>query len=99
MGESDEVINKKVINAIAHGIRPILCVGETLAHREAGQTIDILTAQLDTNLAGVDSTMVDVAYEPLRSIGTGKIPTNDEIAQVHAFIRSKTSPVSRILYG
>jgi triosephosphate isomerase len=109
-GETDEFINKKVLAALKNGLRPILCVGETLAEREGGATLKIVQAQLERGLEGVSkeqATSVIVAYEPVWAIGTGKVATSEQAQEVHAFIRSLLTklfgePVSqrvRILYG
>ena len=99
MGETDDVVAKKVKNALAHGIRPILCVGENLDQRKAGNAIAIIKNQMAIALEGVDANEVDVAYEPLRSIGTGVIPTLDEIKEIHDLLRTLSSGASRLLYG
>ncbi len=75
-GETDDLVNRKVRAALAHGLRPILCVGETLAENEAGQTQAVVARQLRAGLAGVaDVTRVVLAYEPVWAIGTGRPAT------------------------
>lgn len=89
-GESDELINKKVKAAIASSLKPILCVGETLAERESGKTIDVVATQTKGGLAGLseaDAAKVVVAYEPVWAIGTGKTATPEMAQEVHAEIR------------
>lgn len=109
-GESDEFINAKVAAVLAEGLQPILCIGETLAEREAGQMYEVLTRQLKQGLAGVElATMeqVIIAYEPVWAIGTGVTASNEQAAEAHAFIRGllqglydeETAKATRILYG
>ena len=106
-GESDALVSAKVEAALAAGLEPIVCVGETLAQRDAGQAEAVVTAMargsLPDALAGQDFA---VAYEPVWAIGTGRTPTTADIAQIHAALRAvlverfgehgKTVP---ILYG
>ncbi len=109
-GEDDAFINKKVIAALKNQLRPILCVGETLAEREAGSTLKVVQTQLEAGLEGVSkdlATSVVIAYEPVWAIGTGKVATTEQAQEVHAFIRSlltklfgdQVSQKVRILYG
>lgn len=91
-GESDEMVAKKYIAAQAAGLTPILCVGESLAEREAGVTEAVVARQLDAVIqaAGVGSlAKAVVAYEPVWAIGTGKTATPEQAQAVHAFIRGK----------
>ena len=107
-GETDEIVQRKGRAAVTAGIRPIVCVGESLREREAGTTFDVLEAQVKGGLRGLsgDSGMV-VAYEPVWAIGTGRTATPGQAQEVHAFIRklveSLWSPAAaaatRILYG
>lgn len=108
--ETDEFINRKVVAALAHQLRPILCVGETLAERESGSTLAVVQRQLEGALAGVKPdqiTTVIVAYEPVWAIGTGKVATTAQAQEVHAFIRELLGKLFtpalaqkvRILYG
>jgi triosephosphate isomerase len=90
IGETDELINKKVTAAIAGGLLPILCVGELLSEREAGQTNDVVTRQLKEGLAGLSAdkvSAVTIAYEPVWAIGTGKTATPQQAQEVHELIR------------
>jgi triosephosphate isomerase len=91
-GETDEQSARKVKAALAAGVTPLLCVGETLAEREAGRTEDAVTRQLEPVIALVpeaaERTKVVVAYEPVWAIGTGKNATPRDAAEVHRFIRS-----------
>jgi triosephosphate isomerase len=99
-GETDTMIAEKVSAAIAHGIRPILCIGETLEEKESGQTKSILRNQLSLIIGHIPMERIDIAYEPLWAIGTGLTPTTDEIADIHAYISDLIqSPTTRIIYG
>jgi len=108
--ETDSFINQKVIAALKAQLKPILCVGETLAEREAGSTLKVVQTQLEAALEGVSkdlATSVVIAYEPVWAIGTGKVATTEQAQEVHAFIRglltkifgSATAGRMRILYG
>jgi triosephosphate isomerase (TIM) len=88
--ETDELINRKLLLALEHGLEPILCVGETLAEREAGKLEAVVGAQLREGLKGVfkeELAKVVVAYEPVWAIGTGKTATPEDADAVHAYIR------------
>lgn len=90
--ESSELVARKFVAAVHAGLVPVLCVGETLEQREAGQTEQVIAAQLAPvlELAGVDAFAgAVVAYEPVWAIGTGRTPTNDQIAEVHALMRDR----------
>jgi triosephosphate isomerase (TIM) len=89
-GETNEGVNKRAKAALASGIRPIVCVGETLAQREAGQTEVVVRDHVASGLAGfTKDAMLDtvIAYEPVWAIGTGKTATPAQAQEVHAFIR------------
>jgi triosephosphate isomerase len=99
-GETDAVVWAKAITAIAHGLTPIICVGETLAQREAGEAEAVVRAQLAGSLPdGFAEAGGIVAYEPVWAIGTGKTPTEADIAAIHAALRQATSATTRLLYG
>jgi triosephosphate isomerase len=109
-GETDELVNRKVLAALKNQLRPILCVGESLAEREAGSTLKVIQAQTERALEGVSREMaasVVVAYEPVWAIGTGKVATAEQAQEVHGFIRGlltklqgePTAQRVRILYG
>ena len=89
-GESDALVRAKTEAAWAAGLIAIVCVGETLDEREMGQTLDVVGAQVaDSVPDGASADTLVIAYEPVWAIGTGKVPTLDEIAEVHAFIRTR----------
>ncbi|MHC4772708.1 MAG: triose-phosphate isomerase [Planctomycetota bacterium] len=90
MGETDELINKKVSAAIVSGLLPILCVGELLEERQGGTTNEVVAAQVKNGLAGIDTESVQavtIAYEPVWAIGTGLTATPEQAQEVHAMIR------------
>ena len=108
--ETDEGVAKKTKAALAAGLLPISCVGETLAEREAGRTMEVVGRQTGAILDAVsaeEAKRVVIAYEPVWAIGTGKVATPEQAQEVHAFIRSRIAakhgkPVAdrlRILYG
>ena len=89
-GETDEGVNKRTLAAIANGITPIVCVGETLEERENGETEAVLSRQLTDGLKGIeDITKVVIAYEPVWAIGTGKTATDEQAQETIKFIRKK----------
>lgn len=91
LGETDEVVAKKVTAALQAGLNPLLCVGEILAERDAGQVEEVLGRQLREALAGCspeDLSRVVIAYEPVWAIGTGRTATAAQAQEAHAFIRS-----------
>lgn len=91
-GESDELINRKAKKALAGGLRPILCVGETLEQREQGITSRVVGAQVRGVLAGLtaaDMASVVLAYEPVWAIGTGRTATPEQAQEVHQGIRAQ----------
>jgi len=109
-GEDDQLINQKVLSALKTELRPVLCVGESLEEREAGDTLKVVQAQLEAGLGGVSTEQaasVILAYEPVWAIGTGKVATSDQAQEVHAYIRELLTKLFgetvaqkvRILYG
>ena len=106
-GEDDAMVAAKAQRALAHGITPIVCVGETLAEREGGKTDEVVKRQLAAviHVNGHCISEIVVAYEPVWAIGTGKTATTEEAQQVHAVLRAQlkaaTSHAGRmsILYG
>jgi len=108
--ETDAFINQKIIKTLETGLKPILCIGETLQERENGDMLDVLTAQVKGGLANLSAThMADVviAYEPVWAIGTGKTATDEQAQEAHSFIRGllqgmftqEVAFATRILYG
>ena len=90
MGETDGHVSKKAAKALAAGLIPIVCVGETLSQREAGETLSVVQAQFEGSLAGIsesDMPKVVIAYEPVWAIGTGKVATAEQAEEVHAALR------------
>jgi triosephosphate isomerase (TIM) len=109
-GETDAIVNKKTLAALAASLKPIVCIGETLEEREAGRVNEVIKTQLEGALIGVTAVSADalvVAYEPVWAIGTGKTATPEMAEEVHAEIRSLLSGLIgaeaaekvRILYG
>jgi triosephosphate isomerase len=107
-GESDDAVNRKVKAALAANLQPIMCVGETLEEREAGQMESILVRQIDGGLAGAE--IPDgfvIAYEPVWAIGTGRAATADDAEGAITIVRRElsgrfgaaTAATARVLYG
>ena len=110
IGESDELVNKKVTAAINGGLLPILCVGELLGQRKDGKTNEVVTRQVKAGLAGLSVekvSAVTIAYEPVWAIGTGLTATPQQAQEVHALIKQLLGQMYgdqldenvRILYG
>jgi triosephosphate isomerase len=105
--ESDEEVRAKAEAALRAGLLSILCVGESLLVREAGDAVETVDGQLDQSLPrDTDVTKLAIAYEPIWAIGTGRTPTIDDIAEMHAALRQRlraaygeTGESIRILYG
>jgi len=98
-GETDAQAAGKFAAARAAGVTPILCVGETLAEREAGRTEDVVGRQLEAVLARSGIGEAVLAYEPVWAIGTGRTASPEQAQLVHAFLRRRVSAATRILYG
>ena len=108
-GETDAQVAIKALRALEHGITPIVCVGETLAQREAGETEQVVGRQLDAVLEVLSIEQLGrivVAYEPVWAIGTGKTATSEQAQAVHAFLRARIAARDagvaqrlQILYG
>jgi triosephosphate isomerase (TIM) len=108
-GETDKALALKVPAALAAGLRPILCVGETEAERDAGETERKLRHQVGENLAGVEEeqlALLTIAYEPIWAIGTGRVATPEQAQEAIAFVRAlvagrapEVAEQVRILYG
>jgi triosephosphate isomerase (TIM) len=109
-GDTDSTVNHKTIAALKHGLTPIVCVGESLSEREAGQTAKVVETQVRGSLAGLSveqGAKLVIAYEPVWAIGTGKTATPGQAEEVHAQIRglltelfgASVSNSVRIQYG
>ena len=109
-GETDETVNKKINAALAAGLVPVICVGETESERDADKTFSILDKQMENGLEGLTADAFKpalIAYEPVWAIGTGRTATPEQAQEVHARLRSflekrfgeQTAEATRILYG
>ncbi len=107
-GETDDMVRAKARAALEAGLKVIICLGETLAEREAGNTLDVIGGQLAGSVPGdLSGETLVIAYEPVWAIGTGKVPTTAQIGEVHDFIRARLEErfgaeagrSVRILYG
>lgn len=106
-GETSDLVRSKAVAALAAGLTAVVCVGETEAERDAGSTLAVIGGQLDASLPeGARASNVVIAYEPVWAIGTGRTPTLAQIAEVHAFLRSRLTTLIgaeaagvRLLYG
>ena len=94
--ETDETVNKKIKAAFANGLKPIVCVGETLEQREVGKTVEIITKQTELALEGLTNEQVKntiIAYEPIWAIGTGKTATSEDANNSIKEIRNKIADI------
>lgn len=108
-GETDETVNRRAKAVLAHGMAPIVCVGETLEERDAGRTEEVVVTQVQAGLDGIEKDALGgsaIAYEPVWAIGTGLTPTAEDVARVHRSIRGALEgrfgaegAQMRILYG
>jgi len=109
-GETDETVNNRLKAALSAGLKPIVCVGETLDQREAGNTDEVVSAQLTGGFSGIDESSFPatvIAYEPVWAIGTGKTATSEQAQEIHRLIRgwlrenygAEKADATRILYG
>lgn len=110
MGETDLFINQKIHSVLSAGLKPILCIGETLQQRETDQTLEVLSQQVKGGLAQLTTEQMNgvvIAYEPVWAIGTGKTATDEQAQEAHSFIRGliqglfnpAVAAQTRILYG
>jgi triosephosphate isomerase len=108
--ETDAIVNQKLHAALKHGIVPVVCIGELLAEREAGETEAVLKRQITGGFAGVDpekAASIAIAYEPVWAIGTGKTATPEMAVEAHRIVRAEVARIlgteiataMRILYG
>jgi triosephosphate isomerase len=109
-GETDATVSKKIRAVLKHGMRPVVCIGETLSERDGGRTLEVCTRQLEGSLVGVaveEMGELSLAYEPVWAIGTGRNATPGQAQEVHAHVRQTLvrrfgRPVGeaiRLLYG
>ena len=94
--ETDETVNKKIKSALANGLKPIVCVGETLEQREAGQTEQIVTSQIEKAFKDIPASSLEqiiIAYEPIWAIGTGKTATKEDANTTIMQIRKKLAEI------
>lgn len=109
-GDTDETINRKIRAAVAAGLKPVFCIGETETQRDDGQTFSVLDKQIKNGLEGFvlqDMQSLVIAYEPVWAIGTGKTATKEQAQEVHHHVRQKIGEMVdqgfasqlRILYG
>ena len=107
-GETDETVNKRTLTAIAAGLTPIVCIGESLEERETGKTEEVLARQIHEGMKNIqDITKIVIAYEPIWAIGTGKTATAEQANETIGFIRKtigemfcpKCAEALRIQYG
>ena len=100
--ETNDDINYKVKNLLKVGINPIICIGETLEDKNSGRTFEVLLEQVKNALNGISmNNSIVLAYEPIWSIGTGFIPSLQEISDIHAFLKKeiKKFKTNKIIYG
>lgn len=107
-GETDEIVRTKSENAIKADLIAVICVGETLEERESGKAIEVVTQQIRGSVPAIATAEnCVIAYEPVWAIGTGKVPTTADVAEIHGAVRSEIAKVlgseiadkMRILYG
>jgi triosephosphate isomerase len=108
-GDGNQSVANRFVQALKQNVIPVLCIGETLAEREADKTFQVIDEQLDTviNTAGIDAfARAVIAYEPVWAIGTGKTATDDQAQEVHHYIRRRIAGINpeiannlQILYG
>ncbi len=93
-GETDETVNKRTLQALAAGLTPIVCIGESLEERETGKTESVLDRQIENGLKGIENLAdIVIAYEPIWAIGTGKTATSEQANETIGYIRKKLGEV------
>ncbi len=93
-GETDETVNKRTLAALAAGLTPIVCIGESLEERETGKTEQVLDRQITEGFKGIDDiSKIVIAYEPIWAIGTGRTATDEQANEAIGYIRKKLSEV------
>lgn len=102
--EQDELLNKKTALLQSLNLTPVFCIGETLSQREAGKTLEVCFSQLELGLKNIDKTKrLIVAYEPVWAIGTGKVATSEQVAEVHKelynYLQKNAFADFQLLYG
>ncbi len=107
-GESDAVVQTKAVNAIEHGLTAVICIGETEEERDSGKALDVVCGQIRGSVpTSATAENCVIAYEPVWAIGTGKVPTIADVAEMHAAIRAELTTLlgadvadgMRVLYG
>jgi len=105
-GETDDVVRSKAAAALRAGLTAIVCIGETEVERQAGRTIEVVSSQMQGSLPpNASSATIVIAYEPVWAIGSGRVPTNDEVKAVHGHLRQQARAAMgdgasiRLLYG
>ena len=101
MGETDDMLNRKLKTSLEIGLVSIFCVGETEKEREQGRTEEVILRQIEKGLKDIEDEVHKIifAYEPVWAIGTGKTATTQQVAKIHRFIRAQLKGKSTILYG
>jgi len=101
-GESDELLNKKLLACQNYGLIPVFCLGETSEERESGKAAETIKNQLSLGINGLNAATVEnmiVAYEPVWAIGTGKTASPEQVEEMHHLLRQALPDTTRLLYG